>query len=178
MPNDNHDGSIASRVEDWIIAQLLAIQFNGQPAFETADVLAWEGTDVGTVNRFAEEFHQGARDRIARVLFLNDRTIELSDGQIQVVPTYVIIIGIKERTPGAIRRGSQRDPLDDATKAWGTNVMRDLLKDKFNQQGPAIGDGATYTDQAHYLGAELTFHSKNMCIMKAEVTVDEVPVAT
>lgn len=174
----NNDGSIASQVEDWIIAQLLAIQFNGQAAFEAADVLAWEGTDFGTLNQFAEEFHQGARDRIARVAFLNDRTIELSDGQIQVVPTYVIVIGIKERTPGAIRRGSQRDSEDPLTKAWGTNVMRDLLKAKFNQQRPGIGDGATYTDQAHYIGSEITFHSRNICIMKAEVTVDEVPIAT
>lgn len=168
-----NDGSMASKVEDWIIAQIQAIQFNGAAAFEAVEVKPWEGTESGTVGQFAEELMSATRDHVARVFFSGEETEELADSQIKLSPTYVVLIGIRNHTPAAARRGEVRG----AETSWGTNAMRDLLQAAFNQKKPGVTAGSTITDKSHYAGADVVWHSSNLCIMRANVIVDEVPKA-
>lgn len=170
-----HDGSLASKVEDWIVGRVAGLLF-GQPidgpAFAEGDVRVWEGTDADSVQLFTDQLFQGNRNRVARVLFVGDRPRELEDVQVKLTGLYNIIIGLRDYRPGEARRGS-----GVSVNKWGTNWMRGALVQLFNQQRPNLDDGIMHTDKSHYEGATIQFHPSNVCIMKVEITVDEVPKA-
>lgn len=151
-----------------MIAQIKAIQFDGAAAFNPEDVGPWMGTDAGSAAQIDKEVFQSSRDRVARVLYVSDQTTDLADGQIQLTPTFRIIVGVKVRRTSEARRGSD----DAGNKQWGTNAMVDLLKRTFNQKRPNLTDGIDHTDKTQYLGAQIEFLDSNKCVMSADVTVD------
>lgn len=168
------DASIASKTEDWLVALVKALQFDGGSAFDANDVKPWGGTSAGKVEQLAEELFTGERDTAARVLFVSDAPEELADDQIEARARYLILIGIRNRRPGVARRG---DETTTPKKTWGTNIMRDLLKAALNRAKPDLSDDTTYTQETRYLGSKVEFNSQNTCVMYVSLDVLEVPKA-
>lgn len=172
------DGSIATLTEDWIITQLRAMQYQGQSGpvnvFETTDVEPWEGSTAGAVQEFSQQLMAANRPRVARVLYVADRVEELTEDQIRCFATYWALIGIRDYTgKGVPRRGLVR-----GTDAYvGTNLLRDLLKAKFNQKKPAVTDTVTYVQMSRYAGCEIKYMEDNVCLVKAVIEAEEVPAA-
>ena len=164
---------MASQIEDWIVDQIKAIQFESADALDPEDVKPWEGTSAGTIEKIADQLFSGKRNTAARVLFVSDSAEDLADAQIEIRGRYLILIGIRNFRPGAARRG---DGSETPTR-WGTNAMRDLLKAAFNQKTPDLTDGTTYTDVTRYMGATIEFNSETSCVLKVMVEVTEVPSA-
>lgn len=171
------DDSIATQVEDWIVAQLRAMEFDSVAVFgDDENVQPWEGTDAESVTQFAKEIHQGKRDRVARVFFAGDRVERLSEDQSKVIPTYTILIGLRHARPAVSRRGDGTDP----NRTLGTNGLRDILHATFDSKLPNVGsaDGLRHTDRAEYGGMSIVRHTGVVCVIEATVTVDEVPNRT
>lgn len=167
----SHDDSVASQVEDWICEQIRGIKIDDVAVFEETEVQPWNGTHAGNPNAIAQELFSGDRDLVARVFYHSDHVMRLEEGDIRVVPRYVVLIGIQNRRPAAARRG------DGST--IGTNRLRDLLKGALhgkqptNDQSQAISDGATAVDMTHFRGSRLLVNMENLCIQETVIEVDE-----
>lgn len=167
------DGSMASQMEDWLVAKIQAIQFAGFALFDPADVAPWEGTEQDSAEETSRMFMEFNRDLIARVFFLSDTVQTLANGQQDVTPTYVVLVGIRNYQPLRSRRGS-------ATVA-GTNRIRDLLryalhdKQPLDSGGMPISDGVTVFDLTKFEGSAVVINNKIMCLQRTLVTVSEVP---
>jgi hypothetical protein len=170
-----HDDSLASKVEDWIVAQIQGITVDATSVFEASEVQPWEGTTAGDRIDITEELFSGARDLVARVFFRSDRTEDLEEGEIRVVPQYIILIGIFNRRPDTARRG-------DGTTI-GTNRLRDLLRYALHDRQPDDGeggilsDGVTAVDRLSFRGTQLLINTKARCIQQSIVEAYEVPAA-
>lgn len=168
-----HDGSIASQVEDWIVTQIAAIQYNQVPLFEESEVQPWNGSDAGSLAQFGNELMEASRDLIARVLFRGDRAQELQEGEIRMLPTYVILIGIRNQRPAAARRG-------DGTSI-GTNGLRDLLRLALHDKLPLDSGGALLVDNDNIATVERTlfqrsdvvFNTQDRSIQESVLLVEE-----
>lgn len=164
-----HDGSLASLTEDWIITQLRAIQFGGNPLFQTDDVAAWEGTETESAKQQRDEVLAAARNMSARVLYAGDRAEDLEGGQIKTVATYAVYVALRNaRFPGAARRGDGTYP--------GGNVVRELIRNALHLGRPNITANGHYADIARYTNCEFVIHGRTGVILEIVVEVDEVPV--
>jgi hypothetical protein len=167
----DHDESMASQVEDWIIAQIVAIQDGGNPVFEASEVKPWDGSNAGTLTEFSREFREAARPLIARVFFRGDRVVQLEEGEIKPVPQFIILIGMSNKRPAASRRG-------DGTSI-GTNKLRDLLRyglhdiQPLNASAQVINDGTTAVDHVRFMGSDVVRNDPELCIMQSVIEIDE-----
>lgn len=174
----DHDGSIASQMEDWIVTAILAIQ-DGDPAvdiFESSEVKPWDGSNAGTVGQFKTELMAASRNVIARVFFKGDRIEELQEGEIRPIGQFVVLIGIRNDRPSTARRG------DGST--IGTNRMRDLLRYALHDRkpledgGPApLNDGVTAVERLRFMGSELIFNDPGLCIQQSTLEIEESELA-
>lgn len=163
-----HDGSLASLTEDWIITQLRAIQFSGNPLFQTEDVAAWEGTETETPKQQREEVLAGARNTSARVLYAGDRAEDLEGGAIKTVATYAVYVALRNaRFPGAARRGDGTYP--------GGNAVRELIRNALHLGRPNLTANGHYADICRYTNCEFLVHGRAGVILEIAVEVDEVP---
>ena len=94
--------------------------------------------------------------------------IELEEGDIRVMPRYVILVGVKNSRPDAARRG------DGAT--IGTNRMRDLLQYALHQQRPNIDDQVRYVDITYFRGSQVVFNAPDGSIQRTMIEADESEV--
>lgn len=173
-----HDGSIASKMEDWIVTAILAIQ-DGDPAvniFESGEVKPWDGSNAGSVAQFKEEFTAAKRDVIARVFFKGDRVEELEEGEIRTIDTFVVLVAIRNQRPSTARRG------DGST--IGTNRLRDLLRYALHDQKPLedggpdpLNDGVTAVERLSFMGSELIFNDPGLCIQQSTLEIEESELA-
>jgi len=175
-----HDDSVASKMEDWIIAQVQAIQIQGQGGpvniFEAAEVTPWVGTQAGAVEQFAKELIAGTRGRIVRVLYAADREVEdLADDQVRVFGQYWVLVGVHDVTNAAVAR---RGLVRGTETKFGTNLLRDLLRNALDQKSPAVNSNGVFVDRTFYRGATVVHLAENLCVMKAMVETVEVPAAT
>jgi hypothetical protein len=175
----DHDGSIASKMEDWIVAAILAIT-DGDPAaavFEESEVKPWDGSNAGTVAQFKTELMAASRNVIARVFFRGDQIQELQEGEIRPIGQFVVLVGVRNDRPAMSRRG-------DGTTI-GTNRMRDLLryalhdKQPLEDGGPApLNDAVTAIDRVRFMGSELVLNDPGLCIQQTTLEIDESESAT
>ncbi|MEK6676571.1 MAG: hypothetical protein AABZ47_13075 [Planctomycetota bacterium] len=165
-----HDNSIASLTEDWIIARIKAIEVSvGVPLFDPDSVGPWEGSADNATKDFADEFMEGERPRVGRVMFFRDEVEDLEAGMIQVFTHYAILLGWRnDRFGAAARRG-------DGTIV-GINRVRDLCRYAIHSQRPDQTDGTTYTDIVEWRGSEIVVARKNLYILQCHLRVREVPV--
>lgn len=169
------DNSMATQIEDWIVARLRAIQYSsGAPPImgplfpDPFDVEPWEGNDSGTEEAAAEELSQANRPRIARVTYLEDEAEDLEAGFIQRNGRYLVAVGIRsERSKGEGRRGD-----DDEI---GTNLVRDLIFYALHRQNPGVTDGVSTTDKCTYVGSTPAFKKRNLWVLRMVFNVVEVP---
>lgn len=164
---------IATQVEDWLIATIRLIEVDGERVFEDSEVKPWNGTTAGNVAEFTDELFTSHRDIVCAVFFQADTTRDLSDGEIELVPRYVILVGIRNKRPAAARRGD--------AEFVGTNRLRDVLRYAVNNQRPLnaqaelINDGTTVVDRLKWTGSRLVVAAPNICIQQSTVEATEVP---
>lgn len=174
MPD--HDGSIASQMEDWIVATIKAIGDGESNIFEGSEVQPWDGSNAGTVDQFKRELKTASRDVTARVFFRGDRIQELQEGEIRTIGQYVVLVAIRNQRPATARRG-------DGTTI-GTNRLRDLLRYALHDKVPldgesaVINDGTTVVERLRFLGSELIFNDPGLCIQQTILEVEESELAT
>ncbi len=170
-----HDGSNASRVEDWIVEAVREIREDAQLVFEPSEVLPFAGTETTDPHKFTEELFSGHRDLVCRVLYYGDRVQPLNEGEIAVVPTFLIVVGIRNQRPMTARRG-------DGTTI-GTNRIRDLLRYALHdvqptnaQTGAIIQDGVTAVERLVFRGSQLSINDGKRCVQQTTIEVEESPV--
>lgn len=172
-----HDESNASYTEDWVISQIgLLAEGEGPAIFEQSDVQPFDGTTAGDLNTLAQELFSGVRDRVVRVLHHDDYAREQEEGKIDVIPRYVILVGIKNRRPQAARRG-------DGT--WiGTNRLTELLRYALHDQVPMhgnpaeiINDGTNAVDRIVWRKSELILNRHDQCILQVTIEAHETEYA-
>ncbi len=176
-----HDGSIASQIEDWLIAKIQAIQFSGAPVFNAEDVKPWGGGQQHTVDDFKTHLFAGARPYTAQV-FYADEALTYLDGVEQLTrPRWVIAIGAKNfRNNAEARRG---DVPATGTARVGTNGLRDLVRHAIDGEKPlsdpttVINDGTFAVHKVRVLNAELVHEEAKQVILAIYVTVDQVRTA-
>ena len=161
----DHDNSIASQMEDWLVARIRLIRDGGELVFESSEVRAWEGSMAGEAEQFAKEFFQAKRGLSCRVFYHSDRTVDLEEGDLRVVPQYVVLVGVKNNRPDAARRG-------DGTTI-GTNRLRDLLQYALHKQRPGVNDGVSYVDMTYFRGSRVVYNDSNGAIQRTTIEVDE-----
>ncbi len=172
----DHNGSIASQMEDWIVATIKAIGDGGPNIFEGSEVQPWDGSNAGTVSQFKTELMAASRNVIARVFFRGDRIQELEEGEIRTIGQFVVLVGIRNERQAAARRG-------DGTTI-GTNRMRDLLRYALHDKVPldgesaVINDGATVVERLRFLGSELVLNDPGLCIQQTTLEIEESELAT
>ena len=169
-----NDESNATKVEDWIIAQIKGMTEGGSPVFDPLEVTPFDGTDQGKIEAFADELFSGTRDMVCRVLYQSDRAEPLEEGAVRMVPTFLILVGIRNRRPDAARRG-------DGTTI-GTNRLRDLLRYALHDKQPSdeggvINDGVTSIEMVMFRGSRVVLNKKNQCIQQTVIEVKEAPWA-
>ncbi|MCO6436545.1 MAG: hypothetical protein J5J06_05610 [Phycisphaerae bacterium] len=167
-----HDGSLASQLEDWIVARLKSLTYSG-PLFEPESVTPWDGTEKESVEDFSNEFMAGRRDTAAAVYFLEDAIQPLEAGKIEVVGTYVILTATRNERPGEGRRGT-------AARA-GTNRIRDLVRYGLHDQRPTvagdlINDAVYCVDRLEWAGSAIVLARKTVTIQRHLVLAHEMPL--
>ncbi len=171
-----NDGSIASQVEDWIVAQIQAIQVDALNVFEAAEVGPWNGTQSGDVKAFAAELFANSRDLVARVFYARDSVVTLEAGDIRRRPQFVVLVGIANKRPAVARRG-------DADYI-GTNRIAELLKEALHNKQPMdatpkpITNGPMTVDLTNYVGSEVVLNDFGRCIQQTIIEVDQSTSAT
>lgn len=173
-----HDGSIASQMEDWLIAQLQAIQFSGAPVFNAEDVQPWGGGQRPAKEDFAAELFSGGRAFVARVFYADEQVTYLDGVNYMTTPRWVIAVGIRSyRSNAEARRG---DVPVTGTARPGTNALRALVRYAVeglkpqNPPGTVITDGVSTVNKVRVLSAELVTEENNQMVLAIYVTVDQV----
>jgi len=174
--------SMATQIEDWIIAQLVAIQTGGSPLFEATDVQPWEGTEKNAAREFEDELMGSGRNTNVRVMFLRDSQVPLEGGLIEIKPTYVILVGQKNlRGQSVARRGGDDSGGDKV--GMGTNDIRDLFQLALHNKKPTSGSPATVIQAngkvakiCEWIGSTVIIARKNLYIQESTVVVSELPL--
>ena len=165
------DGSIASQVEDWIVTQIRGITVGTDPPvllFADEEVRPWEGTNKPTAKEVGDEFQHRGRNKMVRVMFTGDSTRPLEDGEVEVVPIFAVIVGVKIEREAASRRG-------ESASEPGTNLMRDLIRYALHDQEPALDDGTTWVERAEWRGSSVMMAGTGFYLMQSLLAVHEVP---
>lgn len=163
------DGSLASLTEDWVVGEIRKIEVDEVAVFESAEVLAWEGTVQQNAEQIANELLGSNRRAIVRVRFRQDSAEELEAGEQKIIALYDIFVGVKNDRPGASRRG-------DGT-TLGSNRFRDLFYFSLHNKRPGLTAGGRTTDKTRWQGSQGAYNSRNASIQLSVLRVDEVPSA-
>jgi len=160
------DQSLATLVENWIVATLVAI---ADPDLTDRHVEVFQGT-VNPVGQLAvEELAAHSSPRIV-VSFEGDRHMPLAEGQARYEGVYGLYIVVRSERPGAAaRRG-------DGTTI-GTNKLRDVIRAALHDKSPDAGGGGYHTELTEWRGVQTAFEGKDKFILRAELVVAESPTA-
>jgi hypothetical protein len=161
-----HDGSLASLVEEWIVAQIAAL---GEIPAENVEV--YPGSHSPSGDRTIEEFAANRTPYVA-VLFEGDKWIELEEGQAAYAPTYGIYLVVLNPRPGTSRFGEAGPPV-----VPGTNLLRDLFRNALHDKFPNLAANGYHTDHTEFQGVSLVFERRDAFMLRAEVVVRESPTA-
>jgi len=160
------DQSLATLVENWIVATLVAI---ADPDLTSRQVEVFQGTVNPVGQLAAKELAAHSSPRIV-VLFEADRYVPLAEGQARYEGVYGLYIVVRsERPDAAARRG-------DGTMI-GTNKLRDVIRAALHDQSPDKGGGGYHTELSEWRGVRTVFQRKDMFILRAELVVAESPTA-
>lgn len=159
----DHDGSIASLTEAWLVARIKTSNL-----FANGLVEVWMGSDAPNPAVLAAELTKH-RSPYVGVLFEGDSPVELEEGQQRYNPVYGIYIAMKNERPGAARKGDGTTP--------GTNLIRDTLRNLLHNAEPATTANGFFTDRLTWRGLKLLLQSGDVSIMRAEVMGMESPTA-
>ncbi len=166
--------SMATQGEDWIVAEIRAIEVASQAVFETNEVRPWGGSQqkLQSASDVAEELFSGAGSRAVRVLEVRDATKPLeAGGQVELVTTYSILFGVRNfANPGEARRGS--------ASFLGINDIRSLIAKALHNKRPYLNDGVWCTTKTQWLGSSITHLSATVCIAEAQLAIPEIPKGT
>lgn len=156
-----HDNSLASQVEAWIVATLVALD-----EFAADAVEMFPGTNRPTGEQLIAEM-LAHRSPYVAVLFEGDRASPLQEGAQAYAPIYGIYVVVQNERPAASRTG-------DGTTI-GTNGLRDVIRTALDNKMPAQSAGGYGTDYAHFNGVRIVLQRKDAFAMRAELIVDETP---
>ncbi len=175
-----HDGSIASQIEDWLIAKVQGIQFGGAAVFNAEDVKPWGGGQRPKPDDFIDEIFKSGRDYVARVFYADEQVAYLDGGDYSTTPRWVIAIGVRSfRSQAQARRGD----VEGSLSRIGTNGLRALVRYAIegqkpqNPPGTVITDGVNAVDKIKVLSAELVTEDNSRMVLAIYVTVDQVAKA-
>ena len=163
-----HDGSLASKVEVWIRDTLRALE-----AFTDRNVDVFEGSTSPSGDALAAEIMAGRASPTVVVLFEGDVAVPLQEGQQAYDPTYGIYVAVKNERPGVARIGE----TIDETVTYGTNGLRDLLRNALHDKSPNLGANEFYAERSEFRGVQLVWQSKDVFVLRAEVVVRETVAA-
>jgi hypothetical protein len=159
------DQSLATKVENWIVTQLKAIQIDAADVFEDIDVTPWPGTIEDSASHAAEELFSSERRLIAQVYFQSDQPVEMEAGVQFFDAIYIIIIGIKNDRPGAARRGDGVGP--------GTNILRELVEVALHNQTIGLSSNNRVASNTRWLGMEHAYLKRDAVILIGRLAVRE-----
>jgi hypothetical protein len=163
-----HDGSLASKVEEWIVGRIQTIAaFAGQ----IHNVEVWPGSQAADGEQIIAEMLSYQMPH-AFVLFEGDRAVELEEGQQDYEPTYAIFIVQQVLRPAASRTGEAGPPV-----VYGTNGIRDLVRNALHDQIAGQTANGFFAARCAFKGAQVVFQRNNAFIVRAEVVVREEPAA-
>jgi hypothetical protein len=162
------DESLATKIENWMVAAVEAITDGEGPTavFEDVEVAPWEGSDAQSIDWIGAHLDEGKRDLSVRVRFNRDTVTQLEAGLVRRDATYDVWVSIKNVRPkGQARRG-------DGTKP-GTNRMRELLVNALHNQRPSTTGGSPeplsnlgwIVDFLFYEGCEIIWHTAGAVTM-------------
>ena len=158
-----NDGSLASKVEDWIVTQLLAVA-----QFAAGTVEPFLGTTQPDGRQLIDEM-TAKRSPYAVVLFEGDHAVVTQEGKQDYEPTYAIYVTVQNERQGAARNGDGTTP--------GTNLLRDLLRNALHDKIPAQSANGFWAERAEFRGTQIVFQRSDAFVMRAELVVREVPAA-
>ena len=163
-----HDGSMASLVEAWIVTQIEALA-----PFADRNVEAFAGSTEKMGEKLIAEMMAGKGSPFVVVMFEGDRPIPLEEGAQAYEPIYGIYVLVQNARPGVARMGE----TVGATTTYGTNGIRDLLRNALHDKSPDLGANGFYTDQTTFRGVRVVFQRTDMFVMRAELIVRETIAA-
>lgn len=161
-----NDGSMASQCEDWIVAQIQAVEIEGEPVFENVEVAPFVGTLADNAKDAAEQLLAGKRASTVHVRYRGDSVEPLESGEQRIAAFYDILTAVKNSRDGASRRGDGTMP--------GTNMFRELFYDALHDERPGISSGSRTTDKTRWMGSDEVWHPKGATIMVSRLRIDEV----
>jgi hypothetical protein len=156
-----NDGSIASRMEDWIVAQL-----NDVEEFH-AEAKVFPGTVSPQGRELVDELTAN-RSPYTVVFFESDVPIVTQEGQQDYEPTYAIYVTVQNER-GAARHGDGVTP--------GTNLLRDRLRTALHNKTPGLAANGFAADRTEFRGCRVVYQRNDAFVIRAELVVREVPVA-
>ena len=162
-----HDGSLASQVEAWIVAQLATLT-----PFSDGNVEVFQGSLQQQGAKIIDEF-LARRSPFALVAFEQDQSRPLEEGQQAYDPTYGIYIVVRNERPGVSRTGE----TDGATVTYGTNGIRDLMRNVLHDAEPNFGANGFWAERAEFRGVSVVYQRKDAFMLRAVVVVRETPAA-
>lgn len=158
-----HDGSMASKVEAWIVAQLETLA-----PFADRNVEVFPGsTDPAGAKLIAELTSKDSPYVV--VMFEGDQARPLEEGEHAYDPTYGIYVTVSNQRPSASRTG-------DGTTI-GTNGLRDLIRNALHDEYPNVGANGFFTERVQFRGVKTVFQRTDAYIIRAEVVIRETPAA-
>lgn len=171
------DGSLATQVEDDLIAKLKAITWGSPPVslFRASDVLPWPGSETDPLQMGWEEVFKERGDTVAWVRYGPGDSVEvLTANEKRLRPGFQVFIGLQNYGPGgAARRG-------DAKDAPGLNVMRELVFkaiDTLAPSSPAQSLGRI-VDEYNITSMNVVYNVSNAAILMVQLEARDMPVHT
>ena len=163
-----NDGSLASKVEAWIVTTLEALT-----CFAGRDVEVFPGVSVRTGGELVKSMRSGHSSPYVCVLFEGDSAVRLEEGEQAYDPTYAIYVVVENVRPAAARMG---DVVGETT-INGTNGYRDLIRNALHDQTPAQTANGFYAEKTEFRGVRVIYQDADVFVMRAELVVREVPAA-
>lgn len=173
-----HDGSIASKVEGWIVTQIAALGpwDPADPNQEHGKVEAYRGSSVPGTQPFLDQLF-AERSPYAAVLFVGDVPVPLEEGALAYDPTYAVYVAVThDRGVGEARTGETIGGVT-AKVIHGSNGMRDLLRNALHDQAPNLSANGFFAERSEFLGVSVVFASAKKYLLEAKVMVRETPEA-
>lgn len=172
----SHDGSLASQVEQWIVTRIaettpfLAPDESGLQGL----VEVYRGSEAPGGQAFLDAMF-ARHTRYACVHFNGSRSIDLEEGEIAEVGTYIVWVAVTHhRAVGMARTGETTGGVGSRV-IHGSNGLREIIRQATHNLNPGVGAYGYFSGPAQFRGGEIVFETKGRFIWQGTIEVREDP---
>lgn len=168
------DGSLASQVEQYVVAQLV---LQSEFAVENGGLAeVYPGSTAPSGERLVAELVAN-RTTYACVLFVSDTEVPLEGGESGWDATYLVLIASVNKRPGLARTGETEGGVEPTVTFKGVNYFRDVLRNRLHNKRPNVNAGGFGADAMRLAGTRVVYESRDAYILEATLIVREMPWA-